>query len=78
LAAARHAASNRMPPSRTRRFTHDERDEIARLSYALVALASKEKAEENNCGLEHASCIVGLSTSGVTQSSATLPITVSG
>jgi hypothetical protein len=78
LAAARHAASNRMPPSRTRRFTHDERDEIARLSYALVALASKEKAEENNCGLEHASCIIGLSTSGVTQSSATLPITVSG
>ena len=76
VAAAHQAAKNPLAPSHADTFTHGERDAIARLSYTLLALASKE-AEEHRA-VEDTTCLTGILTSGPTPLSATSPITVSG
>jgi hypothetical protein len=78
LAAAHQAANNGVPSIHDPHLSNDERDEVTRLSYDLLALAAKEEAEEHNCAPEDASCLNALSTSAPTSLSATSPTTVSG
>jgi hypothetical protein len=78
LAAAHQAANNGVPPTYDQHLSNDERDEVARLSYDLLALAAKEEAEEHNGAPEDASCLNAHSTSVLTNLSAMSPTTVSG
>jgi hypothetical protein len=79
LAAARQArAGNNALNSNSSQLSKTERDEVKRLSYALLALADKEEAEENGNRLWGAPCLSGDSTSDLTDSSLTLPTTVFG
>jgi len=77
LAAAMQARTGAALPTRSQ-LTSAEQDEVKRLSYDLLTLATKEEHEERKGWIEEASCLSENSTSDSIALSGTSRITVSG